>query len=274
MKVKLKKKNQKKSKTKDRLEEYFSSLDFTDLWESFSTDCNENGTLKYATVWSFVKAKTKESWKQKFLYWILGPIGTSDEYKKYDQFDFDKRRENGHWYNSANASKLANEVKKHNNALESLREVGKVNISFISRLENLAKEIDREYSGRLFLPNLSAKENTLRAANYTQLLDRLQQMMGQAQIMYGRTQGMDLERLDQFFAMFGQGMGQAAAQMGLASGGKIIEGQTPASAAITKIADMIAQKAANFELELPDSDMNDIVTESMQPKLIKKDRIN
>lgn len=266
-----KKQKAKATKSKDRLREYYDSLDLRTWWEAFIGDCNENGTPRYPTVWSFISAKAKDKWKRDFLWWILGPIGSSEEYKGYDQFDWEAKKEKGFWYNTTNASKLQSEVKAHANALDSLREVGKVNVKFISRLENLANEIDREYSGRLFLPNLTQKENTLRANTYTRLLNELYSMMEKAQIMFGRTQGMDLERLDHFFAMFGKGMGTAAANIGLTSA-KTIEGEVTevnaASTAMTLIANMMAKKAASYEIDLPDPEMNDIITKTMKPSLL------
>lgn len=271
-KQKIKPKKAKVTKSKDRLQLFYDSLDFISMWEKFQTAINENGTQKYRTVWSFIKAQTKQKWQRDFLYWILGPLGKSEEYKKYDQFNWEQKRVDGFWYNTTNADKLQKSIQAHGNALDSLREVGKVNVEFIERLMTLAKEIDREYLGRLFLPSLSQKENSLRANTYFRLLDQLQTMMNQAQIMFGRTQGMDLERLDEFFKMFGQGMGQAALQMGLANN-KTIEGNpqvSKATKAITAIAEMIAEKSAAYELDLPDKDMEAIVIDaaSKKPSLV------
>lgn len=267
----IKSKKQSASKSKDKVEDYYALLDLRTWWEDFATSINENGTSKYKTVWSFITAKTKIQWQRDFLYWILGPIGSSEEYKKYEQFDWEAKREKGFWYNSANAEKLSNDVKAKRSALDAMRALGGVNVSFISRLEALAAEIDREYSGRIFLPTLTAKENNLRAATYTGLLNQLLSMMKEAQIMYGRTQGMDLERLDQFFSMFAGSMGQAAAQMGLAEG-KVIEGdsQPTASTAMQQVMNMVISKAAQRELDLPDPEMDTIVLNASKPTLVKK----
>lgn len=243
-------------------------------WESFNGDCLDNGNIRYKTIWSFITAKTKEDWKRKFLYWILGPKGESKEYDKYDQFDWEAKRSNGKWYASPNADRLSKELKSKANALEAMKSVGHVNVSFINRLEALLTELDDEYSGRLFLPNLSAKENSLRASTYFKLLEQAQGMMAQAQIMFGRTHGIDLERLDQFFAMLSQGIGQAAQQMGFAGSDKTIEGQTPASTAMKQIMDMVVSKAAERELDLPDKEMEKIILDANRSQLVKKGRVN
>lgn len=258
MKVKVKSKK-KKAQKKDRVKEYYDSLDLMTWWESFNGDCHENGTRRYRTVWAFICAKSKEDWKRKFLYWLLGPKGTTTEYSNYEQFDWDNKRANGRWYASPESDRLSNELKNKSNALEAMKEVGKVNISFINRLEALMKEIDDEYSGRLFLTELSAKENHMRAQTYLMLLSKAQEMMQQAQIMFGRTNGIDLERLDLFFSMLTQGVGAAQQAMGFA-GNSLLEGSVEkVPDTISQIQRMIMAKAAERELELPDKDMEDII---------------
>lgn len=267
--LKKKTKNGSSHKGKDKIAEYYNALDLMSWWEAFNGDCLENGQLKYKTVWSFVSAKTKVDWQRKFLYWILGPVGQSDEYKKYQQFDWISRRDKGHWYSSENATHLEKDLRNKQNALDAMKEVGYVNITFINRLEALAKEIDREYSGRLFLSNLSAKENSIRAASYTSLLDKLLKMMTDAQLMYGKTMGMDLDRLNDFFAMFAKGMGSAVTEhMGFA-GSNTIEGNVNApNSTATLIAQMIMAKAAEREIDLPDKEMEGVVLDSVRPKLV------
>jgi hypothetical protein len=272
--MKTKKKSKVKPKDKDKvgkIQNYYESLDLQTWWEQFTTKCNENGTLKYPTVWSFISAKTKDKKQRSFLWWLLGPKGESEEYKKYPQFDWEDRKEKGHWYNSTNVDKLKKEVKAHTNALDALREVGKVNIDFISRLVHLAQEIDREYLGRLFLPELSQKENTFRVKTYTNLLGDLQLMMDRAQIMFGRTQGMDLERLDTFLEMFGKGMSQAAAQMGFVNAKTIDAEVDPSRSAMQKVMEMVMAKKAAFDLDLPDPEMDEIISNtSNKPVLISR----
>lgn len=270
MKVTKKKSIKKSSGKKDKLSQedsYLATLDLITWWESFNGDCLENGNVRYKTIWSFIIAKTKIQWQRAFLYWILGPIGTSDKYKKFDQFDWETKRKNGKWYASPESDRLSKELKSKANALEAMKTVGHVNVSFINRIEALLKELDDEYSGRLFLPSLTAKENTMRAATYFKLLEQAQGMMGQAQIMFGRTHGIDLERLDQFFSMLSQGMGQAASTMGFAGSNTV--DANPASHTMKRILDMVVTKAAERELDLPDKQMEDIVVSEMSPKLVK-----
>ena len=105
----------KPAKSGNKIQEYYESLDLRTWWEEFSTDCTKNGTRTYKTVWSFIVAKTKIKWQQDFLWWILGPLGESDEFKEYKQFDrFDSLR----WRIQC---KLA-----HSNAVQRQREVGSV----------------------------------------------------------------------------------------------------------------------------------------------------
>jgi hypothetical protein len=269
-KTKSKKKSGNSRKGNNQIEDYYQTLDLRTWWESFNGDCLENGNLKYKTIWQFIQAKTKVNWQRDFLYWILGPKGESDKYTQ-KQFDWETRRSQGHWFSSENAERLKNEVATQTNALGAMKEVGKVNLTFIGRIEALALEIDREYSGRLFLSNLSAKENHLRAQTYTMLLKQLQTMLGEAQLMYGKTQGMDLENLSSFFSMFSTGMSAAAAQMGFA-GNNVIEGevQNQASNTMHQIAQMIMAKSAERELDLPDKDMEGVVLEATRPKLVRR----
>jgi len=275
MKLKKQTKKAKATKATDKVQDFYESIDLRDWWEEFSTSCNENGNLQYATVWSFITKKAKDKWKRDFLWWILGPKGEDGgEYAKYTQFDWEQRREKGHWYNSANAETLQQEVKRAGNALDAVREVGKVNVEFIQRIRNLALEIDREYSGRIFLPSLTQKENTLRAMTYTKLLDQLQGMLDKAQIMFGKTQGLDLQQLSNFLEMFAKGMGQTAANIGLTNAKTLdahLDEQDIETTTIGKIARMITAKAEAMELDLPDTDTENIITEAVKkPKLIQQ----
>lgn len=269
MKPKSKKKISSNSK-QDKLKDYYDNIDWMTWWEEFAHAINENGTVKYATVWSFVAAKTKDKKQRALLWWAIGPEGVSEEYKQYPQFNWETKRENGFWFSSTNADKLTREVKAHTNALASMRELGSVNLTFIARIEALAKEIDKEFSGRIFLPKLSTKENTMRAATYTKLIDQLFSMVERAQVMFGRTQGMDIARLADFFAMFGQGMGKAAANMGLAEAAPMTIEANTASTAMSQIMDMVLQKAAKNEMELPDPDMDAIIVEAQKPTLVAR----
>jgi hypothetical protein len=266
------KKNTKKSPTRSREKEYYENLDLRTWWETFSTECLGNGVLRYKTIWSFITVKTKIQWQRDFLWWLLGPKGESQDYKDFPQFNWEDRREKGHWYEGDNAKRLAEDISNKRSALDSLKQLGTINLTFISRIEALATEIDREFSGRLFLSDLSLKENSLRVKMYFTYLSQIQGMLNDAQLMYGKSQGLDLERMSDFYALFSKGMSEAAANMGFIDGeviNKPTEANNKASAALSQIMDMVVNKAAKQGIALPDKDMETIIVANAKPVLVK-----
>lgn len=255
-------KSKKVAKVSSSFKSYFDSIDFSEWWEEFAHSVNKNGTQKYQTIYSFIKHKEKAKNKREFLWWILGPevkLTKDDEhkYKSFSQYDWETKREKGFWYSSSNIEQLKREVKSKHSSMDAIRSMGTVNLDVLGQLQSVSEQLDREYNGRLFLPELSAKENTARVKLYFELKQNLVTMLKEVQLVYAKTQGVDTERLESMLAIMGPAV--LAQISGIATGGQSSTGGLDAVG--QAIAKMISSKAAAYDLALPDKSMEDAVKE-------------
>lgn len=264
--AKTKKPVKSKVKTNSKLASYDSSLDYQSMWESFCNSTNKNGTQKYKTVWSFIKAKTKTDWQQKFLWWRIGP--KADEinaaYKDFSQYDWEAKRERGFWHSDTNIVQLKNEIANKNNALSKIAQVGQLNLDMMSQLKNVIDQLNREYGNQLFLPELDVKENALRLKLFLATHREVAELLQMYQLTFAKTQGIDIQNLSDFLAMFQGGMANAAGNNAAANAlgfgsGKQIDAESEDSAAMRQIASMMIKKAAKQGLPLPDPEMENII---------------
>lgn len=269
-----------KAKTKvegDKIEDFVNSLQLNEMWEEYAHGFNSNGTPKYKTVWSYISKFTKVPRERDILYWMLGPkvILEDEQIPKYklEQYDWEARRQQGFWYSSKNIETLKSDISRKASAYESVKQAGKVNVDTIAMLNGLLRQLDEEFGGRLFLPDLSMKENTLRAQLYMMLVEKITTISNQAQLMYARTQGLDLERLDQFFSMFGTSMGRTASMLM----GQTLEadssGINPLTKQYAKVVEMVTAKASEYDLPIPDdiaAAIQEVQQEVVQEKKSRK----
>lgn len=278
-KAKIKPAKKKSMGRQSREAAYLESLDLRSMWESFAMETLKNGSFAFPTVWSYITKFTKVQWQRDFLYWILGPIVTDNPaspYKDFTQFDWLKRRENGHWYASSNTDNLAATLKEKKNALAKLAELGDLNLDIIQDIRNVQQTINREFSAGLFLPNLDPKENAQRVKLFVSLKQDLLNLMQQAQLMFGRVNGVDLQSLNQFFALFAANGNNAT--MGVASSLNIFpqdmaigeDKQAGLKSVTAQLIDMVANKANDYQMNLPDKEMTDIVANARKPTLVRK----
>jgi hypothetical protein len=276
-----KSKKSKKSSSKKKEEAYVDSIDLRSWWEKFSTEINDNGTPKYKTVWAFIIARTKVQWQRDLLYWMLGPKvedvdKAASPYKEFDQFDWADKKEKGFWFSSTNIEKLSQNLSQKQHAMAKLAELGEVNLEFIGQIREIAKQIQREFGGQLFLPNAKFKENRLRVDLFMQLQKQVLDLAEQAQKMYGRTQGLDISALNQFLAMFGQGMGQSAGlgrMLGLMGSANDSDNSSEKqySKTLTALLEMSTTKAAELDIPLPDNDMAHVIqAQNQKPSLVRR----
>lgn len=271
-KSKQKKLSKKKSVSKDL--DYVNSLDLVNMYEEFTQSFNDNGTPKYKTIWSYITAFTKDAKKRDILYWLLGPKVTIEkgQIAKYDldQYDWESKRRNGFWFTSDNIENLKQDIHSKASAYASVKEAGKVNLDTIAVLNGLLKQVLDEFGGGIFLSKLSIKENAFRAQLLLQLIEKITSISNNAQLMYARTQGLDLERLDQFFQLFGTSMGRTAA---LLMGNQLESSEDDKNNQLQKqfsqVVKMVTQKSTEYELPIP-TDIADAIkiveAENTKPK--------
>ena len=268
-------KKQKKSGV-DKLAAYVDSLDFNAMWESFANSFNENGTPRYRTVWSFITKQTKDAKERDILYWMLGPRVEIEKGQKpkysLEQYDWEDKRQKGFWFSSKNIENLKTDIHNKASAYESVRQAGRVNVDTIAMLNNLLRQLETEFGGRILLPNLTTKENMLRANLYMNLLERITKLSTDAQLMYAKSQGLDLENLDAFFQLFGAQMGKTAATL-MGQKAELADKTNPLQAQFSKVVEMVTTKATEFSLPLPDN-LAQAIKETSESKSSKKAKVN
>lgn len=270
-------KAKKVKKKHDSYRTYFDSLDLSEWWDEFANTFEKNGTQKFQTVYSFIKTKTKDKKKRDFLWWILGPKledTTGHALANYSQYDWQEKRERGFWHSSANVEELRKTVKRQHSSLEQVRELGKVNIDFLATLKNVSDQIDREYNGQIFLKSLSAKENAARARLYIELKKDLSEMIKEVQLVFAKTQGVDMERIEGMLQIIGPAMMQRI--FGVSDGEQEPQGRGGLQDVAGKLTKMLMNKAVDYEMTLPDESMNTAVTKEA-PVLInvkKNNKVN
>jgi hypothetical protein len=276
-KVKEKKKSKiaKATAKLDKLETFVDALDLQSMWEDFCNTFNDNGTQTYKTIWAYISKFTKDAKHRDILYWMLGPAvdikpGEVGKYK-LDQYDWETKRKNGYWYEDSNIKELQAQIHHKASAYDSIREAGKVNVGTITMLHKLLQQLEDEFGGRLFLPKLSMKENAFRATLYMQLLERITNISRDAQLMYAKTQGLDLNQLDAFFQMFGNQMGKTA-NMLMGQKAELEDvGDNHLKKTFGQAISMVMSKAQEFDMPLPD-DLAAAIKETQEPK--KKAKVN
>jgi hypothetical protein len=272
MKRELKKKKRLQNK-QDKKQAYVDALDLNQLWEDFANSFNKNGTPEFKTAWSFVCKKTKIDWQRKVLYWLIGPAVVVEKGQRPEfnlpQYDWEEKRKKGFWYSSGNIEALKQDINSKASAYEAVRQAGKVNVTTIVRLNNLLEQLEDEFGGRLMLPGLSMKENALRAQLYMNLVTQVINLSSNAQLMYARTQGLDLERLDAFFAMFGNQMGRTAAML-MGSSTADQGAENPLRSQFEKVVNLVTNKATEFNLPLPNDLAAAIKETTVEAKIQKK----
>jgi hypothetical protein len=256
---------------KSQEQEYLGSLDLREWWEVFATSMNKNGTQKFPTVWSFIKAKAKHKWQRHFLYWLLGPKASEGKsnYSAFPQYDWESKRDNGFWYSSKNIENLRAEIKRKDTSFARLQTAGESLIDDLAELSELQKQISREFGPRLFLDNLKSDENASRVSLYLTMKRQVQEMKAHLLQTFAKTQGMDMNQLSNFLELFAHGMGSAAsAQLGYGGGAKQLEGskeEKQYNSVLGQLCDMTLRKSAELELALPDSEAERIVQETVRP---------
>jgi hypothetical protein len=239
------------SRKGDSISAYFKAIDFAEWWDEFALAVLKNGSPKFKTIFQFVKTKAKSQKQKEFLWWILGPKVKENgqhPYSAYDQWDWEEKRDKGFWFSSQNIENLRAEVKRKHSSMEAIRTMGQINIDFIGQLIEVSNQLDREYLGQLTLPNLTAAQNEARINLYLSTKKQIQQMLNEAQLMYSKTQGVDVQRLESFLNVFGTRMADTLA--GVSSDSE--QGSRPSMLRTAEqFTKMLAGKAENYDLSIP-----------------------
>jgi len=239
-----------KDRTLTDMERFYYSLDLAAIWTDFYETVNRGGQRFYKSSRQLAVKLSKNDAQLEFLTYILGPNPGEPRLKILwtfapDPLDFDAKRENGGWFTEANLEKHSKMVRQQINALDALRQVGNgIVIHSLARMENLAKQLDREFGGRFFGEGLSLKDNAARANLYLTLHQRLLSMIAQAQDVYAKSHGINFQDMSGFERLL------AAQAMAInAAGGAGEHSRT--ERVLSRIVEMMLEKGQRHGMELP-----------------------
>lgn len=263
-----------KTQTKNKgikLQDYFDSLDLYSWWEDFSNTYADNGLRKYTTVHAFIKHKTKDEYKRKFLWWILGPTAETPrnpEFAKFKQFDWETKRGKDFWCSSKEIKDIEYEIKHRMSSVDEVKATGAFNIEEMRRNQILIEQLDSEFGGRLQLPNLSAKENDIRLRNYFGLREKLQAALHQAQMMFAKTRNIDFAALAEMLAVVGPSMiGQMSSEQ------QVDEATQRKLDGFNNVTQMLLTKSSQWGIKLPDADIEKVVKQAGKPVTIDRKKV-
>lgn len=265
-------KAKKKQSGQPSLQKFYDSIDFSEWWEEWAHARNKNGTLKFPTIYAFIKTKTKVEKNRKLLWWVLGPtvdlqenqLLGNKEFGAFKQFDWMRCREDGFWHSSKNVEMIAAEANTRFSAIDQMRSVGKVTIENIKRMQVLIEQLDREYTGQLMLPNFTAQENHIRVTNYLSLRQAMTEQLHSSITMYGKTCGLDVQRLDALIPIIG------ASLMGISSSQESDPETQQKVKSYDNVLKMMLTKAAIHKMPLPQDIEESLKSTMNKPMLIDR----
>ncbi len=234
---------------------YFRATDWSEMWKQWYLAVDGENAPKYRTIRSFAKAQAESKEQKQFLLWYLGPLpepGVPDlEATKYPfistgPVDWVEKRNSGGWFTDKSLKAFGMEITRRMNALDALREAGKITLNSLVRAEQLAQRLDEAFNGTFFIPGMTFDGNARRAELYLSLHDRILTMKGRAQDLYAKSHGVNFDDMSGLQALM-----QASA---LAATIREAEGHelNPAQSAIKAFVQMTLAKAARYDLPLPE----------------------
>lgn len=136
---------------------YYKSLNgkWAMWWDEFATALDERGRLKYKTIWSFIKAKTKVDSQRAMLFEMLGSEPAKTNKLRVPWLgDWQKRRESGFLvFNKTKLKALNQAYHQKKEALDAAREIAPITVRDIARFESLGQMIDTAFGGMPIDPN-------------------------------------------------------------------------------------------------------------------------
>ena len=235
-------------------QEFFESIDWEDWYHEFATATTRLGQPKYASSFAFAQAKGKSRQQRDIILHVVGPkiAGRSPAYE-LEQYDWEKRRKDGFWIGP---EKLTTQIEKvlQQAGDDNLRELQASAQAFIlpqiAKLAAMMDKIEAEFSGHLFMPNLSDKMNETRANLYMRLTDHVTNSIIKLQESYARSLMTNVNDL----------LGTVAIREHLAAS-KISQAENKGNRTLGLIVEMIAEKGKSMKLGLPDPDIAKVVQE-------------
>lgn len=229
---------------------FHGRVDWRKWWEDFYLRINESGLPLYKSVRHFAHRRAKSPEQKEFLIWVLGPQKDLDsniaKWPFAKPMDWDTKRDSGGWFGKESIKGLASTIRAKRDALESLREAGELTtLPMLVRLEQLAQQVDKAFSGSIFVEGLSISANYARANHYLGLLNKIINMKAKADDMYARAHGVNFDDMDGLSRLLAASM-----QSRIQESGKTPE-QTRYESTMTALNEMMLKKAAKFDFELP-----------------------
>jgi hypothetical protein len=246
--------------TLDRTEtpkSFFESVDWEAWFHDFATATVRGGAPKYTSTFAFAQANGKTRLQRDTILYVIGPkvnrpSSTTAPYSGLDQFEWDKRRKAGFWLGPEPLKEQIEKIVAQTDTLTELRSSAQVYLlPLIAKLAGMMDKIESSFSGQLFMPGLSTKENEARAELYMRLTDHVTTGMIRLQEAYARSLMLNISDL----------LGTIAVQQHVSS--KIQTEGTKSNATLGKIIEMMADKGQALRLPLPDADIMHVVQQKV-----------
>lgn len=253
-----------KNRTLDDMQRFYRTLDLAELWQDFFVSIDSSGRPKYKSARHFARHLAENDKQREFLTWLFGPAKDSDPqmdllYPFAKPLDFDYKRETGGWYTEENLRTHSKAIREELNALEALRAAGNgITLNSLSRMENMARQLDKDFGGRFMVDGLSMKENMVRARFYVMLQERLLKMIGYAQDIYAKSHGINFQDMSGFERLLAANAITTAA-VNTASNSRV-------SKVLNTIVEMALEKAVTHGLPLPKDVTDKVVIEAKKSK--------
>jgi len=231
---------------------YYNTLDLAGMWEEYYSAIDQDGRLKWSSLWHFICSKTENAAQRYFLQWLLGPPNPVNEemQSKYGSFaqpqDWKHKRDTGGWFSEENLRAHSASIRQKIDALEALQAAGNgIIINSLARIERLAQQLDKEFGGQFFVAGAAVTANRDRAMLYVRLHSQLLSMLERAQDLYAKSHGINFHDMTGFESLLAAQLLIKKQQGGM--------DESRSQKIIGQIVDMTLEKGVKYQVPLPDA---------------------
>jgi hypothetical protein len=216
------------------------------MWEDWYLSLNDNGRPKYPTINKFAKAHAKNDKQYAFMRYYLGPASTEPplaEFSFVKPLDWEKKRADGGWSNEESIKELHRTVSARLSGLDAMRAVGNsVTLHSVTRAEQLARVIDKEFNFGRLPDNLDYKERMNRLKDYIGLHTKLAAFQEQIVLLYAKCHGINFDDMNGLAALM---------TASTITANESTKSATRVEKALTQLTEMTLIKNAKFRTPLP-----------------------
>lgn len=236
---------------------YYKTIPWDEWWNEFSTGIDSQGHLKYKTVWSYIKAKVKDSKKRQYLYEMIGPMPDPPTNLRVPWLgDWQKRRASGFWAldDPRKMRQIQAAIKQKQDSLDAAKAVAPLTVQQMQRFTRLLEKVDEAFGGEPFLSSLPPDhpKNQARFQAYVGCMKAATGMQNRAIELWFKAHGLDPSQPEQWLQMAlvaGGQIGAAAALTGAKNSAQIAQAFQQQSS-VQSLSDLLPEGLTKFDLKL------------------------